>query len=292
MRIVAFFGFLLCFPFYALAEVQAVFDLGSGKIKMQVADVQEMKTTTLYTAAEKIGQGFNNEQSVLSSELQARIVEVIKALKIQAEEFHPVHFKGFATAMFRKDHRGGEVVQNISALTCVQIEVISEEEEGILGFLTIVQERELDPERIVVLDIGSGSFQITCRVNEAYLTYSVPIGRNSMHELVKRKEFSTLEQVLEGIDPGIRRKISLPDSIVIGIGAHARPLLKSKSVYDRDDVEAALSADITDDLDYSDLILAKAIMETLSIPQIRYMGSNAGNTSGFLLRQKGNLRSP
>jgi exopolyphosphatase/pppGpp-phosphohydrolase len=255
---------------------------------MQVARINEKKIEFLYSQAEQISFSnvpILNQEGMITKEGQERIVVVLKSLKLLGENYGSTSFEAIATELFRKAPNGQEVAKNISTLLDMKIKIISPKDEGILSFLTIIQESNLDPEKIVVLDIGSGSFQITCKKEDQFLIYSAPFGRLPSHELVKNNQLSNLKSALSNIDPYIIEKIQDCKNSVVGIGAHPKHILKLKNIYNKNDLKEALLANSEIDLDHSDLLLAKTIMESLSIRQVKYLGSHAGNTSGIFVLQ-------
>lgn len=271
---------------YDTSEVRSAFDIGTGKIKMQVARVYEDHIDPLYCQAEQISQ-FNeplvNQEGKITKEGQDRIVAVLKSLKSAGEGYGSLKCDAVATELFRTALNGQEIARNISALLNMEIKIISPEEEGILSFLTIVEEANLNPEEIVVLDIGSGSFQITCKEENQFLVYSAPFGRIPTHTLVKSDQLTNLKTALSSIDPRILRKIRDCKNGVIGIGAHPKHILQSQTVYDENDLKAALLASAEIDINHTDLLLVKTIMESLSITQVEYKAARAGNTSGIFV---------
>lgn len=269
---------------YAVSEIRSAFDIGSGKIKMQVARVYEDHIDPLYCQAEQISH-FNapivSQEGEITRAGQDRIFEVLKCLKSVGGSYGSTKCYAVATELFRTAPNGREIVQNISSLLNMEIRIISPEEEGVLSFLTIIQEANLNPEEIVVLDIGSGSFQVTCKEGGRFLVYSAPFGRVPTYALVKDDQLSRLKIALSNVDSRILGKIRDCKNCVVGIGAHPKYILKVQSIYDENDLKAALVANVGVDMDHTDLLLVKTIMESLSIKQIRYKTSQAGNTSGI-----------
>ncbi len=274
------------FSVYATPVIRSAFDIGTGKIKMQVARVSKDRIDTLYCQTEQISHLhalFINQAGEITQEGQDQIVSILKSLKSIGESYGSVQFDAVATELFRAAPNGREIAKNVSALLNMEIKVISPEEEGILGFLTIIQEANLNPEEIVVLDIGSGSFQITCKKRDKFLVYSAAFGRIPTYMLVKNDQLSSLKTALSNIDPEILRKIRDDKNSVIGIGAHPKHILKTQTIYNKNDLKEALLSHAEVDIDHTDLVLVKTIMESLSITQIKYMGVRAGNTSGIFV---------
>ncbi len=287
MRVV-FMVMLLQASIHGSSEIRSAFDIGTGKIKMQVAKVDEQQIEFLYCQSERISPSnvsILNQDGLITEEGQERIVTILKSLKSLAEGYGSTKYEAIATELFRKALNGREIATKISTLLGIDIKVVSPEEEGILSFLTIVQEARLDPQDIVVLDIGSGSFQITCKNEDEFIVYSAPFGRLPTYELVKNNQLSNLEIAISSIDPRIIKKIQDCKNSVIGIGAHPKCILTLKTSYDENDLKTALQASSKIDLDHSDLLLVKTIMEALSIIQVKYMGGRAGNTTGIFVLQ-------
>jgi exopolyphosphatase/pppGpp-phosphohydrolase len=283
---VALMVILLQSKAYSTSEIRSAFDIGTGKIKMQVASVNEDHIDPLYCHAEQIPYldvPIINQEGEITQEGQDSIIEILKSLKLAGESYGSKKCDAVATELFRTAKNGREIAENISSLLNMEIKIISPEEEGILSFLTIVQEKNLNPEDIVVLDIGSGSFQITCKEGDRFLVYSAPFGRIPTHALVKNNQLSILELALSNINPRILRKIRDCKNHVIGIGAHPKHILKAQTIYDENNLKAALLANAELDIDHTDLLLVKTIMESLSITQVNYKPSYAGNTSGIFL---------
>lgn len=273
-------------PLHATSEICQAFDIGTGKIKMQVARIDENHIESLCFYSESISlhnHSLINREEMITPEGEKKIVEVLQSLKMQGERYTPTKCEGIATELFRRARNGQEVAERISKQLNIKIEVVSPRKEGILSFLTVTEEAKLNPDDIVVLDIGSGSFQITCKKEDQFLVYSVPAGRVVAHEFVKNNKSSDLSARLLSIDPDIIKKIQECKHRVIGIGAHPKEAIKFKTTYTKSELEESLKASTKKDLDYSDLILAKTIMETFGIEQVDYRWGRAGNTSGLFV---------
>lgn len=270
------------------AEIQTAFDIGTGKIKMQIARIDE-KIETIHCDAEQIMSAQKpilNKEGMITEEGQKKITQTLQFFKKVSERYNSVKCYGVATELFRKAHNGKEVIQEISTQLGIEIKIISSTEEGILSFLTIVQERNLDPEKIVVLDMGSGSFQITCRHEGAFLVYSCPFGRLPAHKFLKEHSFEQFKTVLDPINPFIIKKIIDCQNIVIGVGAHPKVILKSQHAYNKKDLSKAIETSLEIGVDYTDLLLMETIFESFLISQVNYLPSRAGNTSGILVLQQ------
>lgn len=262
---------------------EVAFDIGTGKIKMQIVQVTYGRIKSLYHQSQQIGKPVLDDQNKISIEGKDRILTILKTLKSASECYQPVKYTAIATELFRVALNGQEIASEISKLMEMDVKIISPEVEGILGFLTVIEEWKLDPENAIVLDIGSGSFQITCKIHDQYLSFSLPFGRFPTNDLFNTKDLSPLKIALNSVSPEIINKIQDGNACLIGIGAHPKKILISKTHYNLDDVNTALKTSLDSNFDHTDLILVKCIMEGLKINQIHYLGTKAGNTTGMFI---------
>ena len=280
-----FLAFLFQATLYGSSEIRTAIDIGTGKIKMQVARVDEERVETLHSQAERIPNiPIIGSDGNITQEGQASLIAILSSLKEVGERYGATKCEAIATELFRKAPNGLETANEIAQLLQMEIKVISSEEEGILGFLTIVNEARLDPDHVAVLDIGSGSFQITCKMEDRFLVYSAPFGRNPMYELVQNNALSSLQNALSAIDPLILEKIHSGRCSIVGIGAHPKQFVSAKGKYYRNDLIAALQECPETDLNYSDLLLVKTLMDFLHVTEVEYIAVRAGNTSGLFSR--------
>ena len=202
------------------AEIKAVFDIGSGAVKMQIARIDEetQKIESLFCLA--IPCIFSGNE--IGEENLYHLEKILEQLKEEANRYQPNDFLGFATERFRKAKNGEESLAILSKRTGIKIGMIDSYEEGVLGFLTAVNENGLDPKNVVVWDIGSGSFQITCQSNDGYIVYQSPYGKGPALSLIESHEEIFLRDSLKVIPDSIRIKILANGGVVVGIGAHPK----------------------------------------------------------------------
>ena len=270
----------------ASPEIWTAIDIGTGKIKMQVARMGKEKIESLYCQSEKIPLPLDSlldKEGMITKIGREKIEELVLSFKLLGESYGAAKCSAVATELFRKAPNGLNIAEKIGQSLGMEIKIVSPKEEGVLSFLTLLQERNLNPDKIVVLDIGSGSFQITCRVGREFRVYSAPFGRLPFYELAKHNELSPLKESLQKIDPSICEKIRSCEKRVIGTGAHPKQIILMKTSYGKDDLKKAFEAEIKEEIDHTDLLLLQTILESLPIEQIDYYPSRAGLTSGLLL---------
>lgn len=300
---------------------RAAFDLGSGKLKCQVADLDDEKGTiekTLFSKfyliglqedLEKSGENFFSDAIIL--DLQKKV----NLLKEEAISFHPEKVVGVATEAYRKAVNGKEVIERINQMSGINAHVISQEEEAALGLKNASLLSKKPINEIIAFDIGGGSFQIIGEIDGEIVIYPGRVGKVPLKKLLLEIQGKTLDQSpnpvsheeiekticairekLEDLNPELKNEISRRS--VIGVGAmHGHMLeLSHKSTYTIEDVKAALNklAGSTDNelgntprahFYISDLCFLYVVMTEFGIKEIQFE-KGTGNTSAILLSEK------
>ncbi len=151
---------------------RAAVDVGSGSIKVTVAkiDSQNGKINEILYSEEHpipfkrdIQVGGN---SLLSEKIQTVAFEKLKDLKEDLSVHKPTEWKGIATAASRQAGNAREMYEKINRDLGIDISIISQNEEGRLGFATAAAVSGIPQERLIAVDSGSGSFQITTLIDD------------------------------------------------------------------------------------------------------------------------------
>jgi exopolyphosphatase / guanosine-5'-triphosphate,3'-diphosphate pyrophosphatase len=307
---------------------RAAFDIGSAQIKMQVSDVDltaNKIVNILLTDNAKVAlreELDKRPDGSLSAETQNKMVNSIKDLMKKAQSFHPAEYHAIATESLRLAKNADALVERIKKETGLSISIISQNEEGILGFITATNKAGVDPEKAVSWDFGGGSIQITAKCGDHYSVYQgkgkVPFknallkiqGKDSQttlspnpiseNEMLKAVQF--IKDTIKDVPPELSQKLHLPDVVVLGVGINPLWGLKESTNYDRKrvlkELEERLNLDddaicIKDSIQkeyspyrVSNLILAYGVMTALDIQQIHYVGTEGANAVGALLSQK------
>lgn len=308
---------------------RAAFDIGSGQIKVQVSDVNLMANkivNVLFTDAVNIALREDLVKSLdgrLSIEIQNKTVDAIAQLMQKAKSFYPEAYHAVATESLRLAKNGAALVDRIKKETDLTVTIVTQEEEGILGFLSAVSEANVDPNKVVSWDLGGGSFQITTRCGEHYSVYQGRFGKIPMKYALLKIQGKNVEQTfspnpisksqanqaiqfvkdsIKNVPIKLSQKLNQPDVIVLGIGINPLWRILQCMNYDSNQilrelerrlnledesirVMDSISVDRKEVATYavSNLILASAIMEVFQIHQVQYVGKLSANAIGALL---------
>ena len=163
---------VITWQFWPKTVTRAAVDVGSGSIKVTVAKVDPQNGKIhriLYTEEHPIP--FKRDiqvggNSALSEKVQTMASEKLKHLKEELDIHRPTAWKGIATAASRQAKNAEEMYHKIDKELGIAIKIISQNEEGRLGFATAAAVSALPQEEIIAVDSGSGSFQITTLMND------------------------------------------------------------------------------------------------------------------------------
>lgn len=327
------FAILFCLVSFSLfgADQQhqivrrAALDIGSGKIKIQVSDVDVTANKLINvlltdTAVVRLREDLvNSLDGRLSPEIQNKTVDAIVRLMEKASHFRPEAYHAIATESLRLAKNADALAKRIKKETGLSVTVVTQEEEGILGFISAVNEADVDLDQAVSWDAGGGSFQIAAKCGERYLVYQGKLGQVPIKNVllnIQGKDPQTFspnpisnsdaEQALRFIKDQIevpselREKLHRPDAVVLGVGIHPLWVIDQNPVYDKGrvwkELNQRLNLDddairVKDSIDarpkeayvVSNLLLAYGIMDALGMHSVRYVGTPGGNAIGALL---------
>jgi exopolyphosphatase / guanosine-5'-triphosphate,3'-diphosphate pyrophosphatase len=140
----------------------AAIDIGSNTTRVLVAEPYEgqLKKVMEQRAYTRIGKATSEDGSI-SQAMIHEVGEVVATQVRLAEELGAETTRAVATAAVRQARNRDEVVQAVSEVSGVEIEVLSEEEEGRLAFIGATKTLGHPVEgRIAVVDVGGGSSEI------------------------------------------------------------------------------------------------------------------------------------
>ena len=303
---------------------RAAFDFGSGKIKVQIADVDTATDQIVHiihnnALTVKLGEDLAHHRGTnFSHEIIHEAIDVARTLKHEAIEAGATAFCGIATEAYRKASNSQDLIKLYEKELSIPVTIVSQEEEGKFGFYSLIEEKKLHPAQTVCWDIGGGSFQISYQDRNGQLqVYKGPFGRsttkNAIIQHVKKlnpqstyspnpiswKDYESalryLKNALPPVPEELKDKLKDPITEIIGISAHPGQL-RTLGIYYQEDVRKHIEehlnkADVQlvmDDPSYvvSDLILIEAIMQKLNIHDVTYIHTHSGSSSALLISKK------
>lgn len=200
-------------------ELRAAMDIGSGATNIKIAKVDRRTDKIIQMLFERsipVAYQKQLEQSpdgTFNRDIMNQGIKAIKLLKETADEYGVKKVVAVATAAFRQTKNGDSFIQEIRDTTGVDLEIISQDDEGLMAFRAAVAKTPISPEHVVVWDIGGGSLQMTAQKDNGELvvgkgsTASAPF-KNYIISKIQGKDIATIhtpnpmnaEQMQQAID--------------------------------------------------------------------------------------------
>jgi exopolyphosphatase/guanosine-5'-triphosphate,3'-diphosphate pyrophosphatase len=184
----------------------AAIDIGSNTTRVLVAEPEEgqLRTVMEQRAYTRIGRASKRDGKITAEKI-AEVAEVVATQVRLAEEVGAEAIRTVATAAIREAKNTSAVAAEIGRIAGVDVEVLSEEEEGRLAFIgaTKTLGHPVDGE-IAVVDVGGGSSEIVFG--------TVPGGARAVRSF-KIGSGSLAEEYLENDPPSASEIRSCRDAI-------------------------------------------------------------------------------
>jgi len=307
-------------------EIRAAMDIGSGTTNMKIGqvDVEHQKILNIlfeqrvplpFQKSLELSKDGNFDPAIREEGIQA----LQRLKKIATDDYRVKKVAAVATAAFRQANNGEEYAKEIHAKTGIDIRILPHAEEGYIAYLGAVAETSLDPNKVIVWDIGGGSFQLTTMNDQGELYVekgskaSVSF-KNYIIENIQGKDINVIhspnpmtedemdeaiayaEKFANTMDPFIQQKIKRHDTEILGVGNlfyyGIRPLVGDKTVVSRSDLRDAvmklanksdkeLGDDPFADVKISNGLLVLGFMNALDINHVTLV--NINNADGALV---------
>ena len=213
---------------------QAIIDIGSNSIRLTLYETDAMGFKILFKEKIMAGLAGYVEDGKLSAEGIECACNGLIAFRGTLQTLGIDKVSIFATASLRNISNTEQALSIIRAATGFNVEVISGEEEALLGYTGAMEEMHLISG--VFMDIGGASTEIVTFDDGKPVNYaSFPIGSLSLYKLCVKRivpgagSAKRLKQTIEqAID--IKDK-SQPRPLLVGVGGTARAVLKFAQHY-------------------------------------------------------------
>lgn len=180
--------------------VRAAIDFGSGAVKIQMAEVNTKQNRLVgesllatYTPL-CLTEDIATHHGIISDEMAEQAISILRRFKEEAiraaalKGHHEIQFTGIATDVFRKAQNGAGLLQLFEEKLGIRFQILPQEEEGRLGFLTAkALYPEVPEECLVAWDSGNGSFQMTTLEDGHYQIYQGPLGHGTVRVILSQE---------------------------------------------------------------------------------------------------------
>jgi exopolyphosphatase/pppGpp-phosphohydrolase len=145
---------------------RAVYDIGSGSIKFQVADVDLRTNKIVKNHIQKAQQVLFVNENKFTRGIQMEGLSKLKALQTLSNKYEVSESIGVATQAFRNSENGRECLDLFQEQLNFPLRIVSSNEEARLGFESAKAIVDVKEENLVVWDCGAGSYQMTSKDHE------------------------------------------------------------------------------------------------------------------------------
>jgi len=165
---------------------QAVIDIGSNSMRLTLYEVQNEAFSTIFKEKFMAGLAGYVEDGALSAEGIECACEGLLSFRDILQTLGIENVSVFATASFRNISNTEQALSVIQAATGYAVEIISGEEEALLGYSGAMQEMQFDSGAF--LDVGGASSEVVTFESGTPVKYiSLPIGSLSLYRRCVKK---------------------------------------------------------------------------------------------------------
>lgn len=306
-------------------ETRGAMDIGSGTTNMKIARVDPKQEKIIQLLFEqRVAVPFQkslelSKEKIFDEKIRQQGIEALKQLKNTADNYHVKKIVAVATAAFREAKNADQYAKEIQEQTGIDVRIVPHDEEGHIAFMGAIASTGVDPQKVIVWDIGGGSFQLTTYDDQGNLHVvkgtkaSIPF-KNYIVQEIQKKDISevsspnpmTLEEIGQAIqysesiakelEPLLKQKIDRQGVEILGVGNlfyyGIRPIVGDKTEFTREDLKKAvmdmanksdedLGGDSFAEVKISNALLVLGFMNTLNIERIILV--NINNADGALV---------
>ncbi len=140
----------------------AAIDIGSNTTRLLVAEPQkgQLRKVMEQKAYTRIGHDVDEDGRITENKIEEVAAVVATQMRL-AQELGAEQFRVVATAAIREAVNGEEASSRIAEVSGLEVEIVSEQEEGRLAFIGATKTLGYTVEgRVAVVDVGGGSTEI------------------------------------------------------------------------------------------------------------------------------------
>ncbi len=208
---------------------RAAIDIGTNSVRLLVADVEDGRITPVLQRMEitRLGEGLS-QSPVLIPQAIGRTVRAVREFAAEAEQMGVASLVVFGTSALREAHNRATLERDLKPL---RVRILTGEQEAELSFFGALAGLPDLTGRILVLDVGGGSTELTLGTRDRIeARTSLPLGAVRMTERFIRSD-PAAEVELEALSRTVaqnlgpyRKTFSRPD-VAVGVGGTATTLV-------------------------------------------------------------------
>ncbi|MGD9897750.1 MAG: hypothetical protein AB7T22_01360 [Calditrichaceae bacterium] len=174
-----------------MSQTYAVIDLGTNSVLLLIGNIgADKRVEALHHAfrVTRIGEGLQLTGRLSDAAMNRTINVLAEYLKI-IKRFNPFQVKIIATAALRTASNSDDFIQRVVNELGIKIEIISSEDEAKYGYFGALDGLRHVNEKILVMDVGGGSTELTIGDNDSIHKYqSLSLGVVTLREIMGMKD--------------------------------------------------------------------------------------------------------
>lgn len=178
----------------------AAIDIGANSVRLKIARIRRRRLVVLAEDREvtRLGEAVFRT-GLLDPQAMAATVKVLQRFHKTAQKYGATNVRLVATSSLRDAQNASAFIHWVKAATGWRVEVISGVEEGRLIHLGVISNTRLSTDRMLLIDLGGGSCELTLSVNQQIRDIiSLPLGAVRLtkefllHDPPKKKEMEQM----------------------------------------------------------------------------------------------------
>jgi exopolyphosphatase/pppGpp-phosphohydrolase len=176
------------------AVTRTIFEIGSGSTKAKKAKINtcDGKLISVFKKSSKIlpiqdDIEKSSNKTMLSKKMMDKIVSIVTELEKDLDvDCNKEKCIAVGTAALREASNSRDVTEILKNKKNITTYLISQEEEGTLGYLSVLANLKdnISKENLLVLDVGGGSTQLTYNSKNLMKTVNIKIGSQTFKTMV------------------------------------------------------------------------------------------------------------
>jgi len=183
----------------------AVLDVGSNTVHLLIVDAHSGAAPIPFLSQKyelKLAERINSEGNIRKAAVK-ELIEVMHECQAYVTEHDCVEILAFATSAVREAGNSDEILDAVRTETGIDLQVLDGDHEAILTFLAVRRWYGWSSGRLLVADIGGGSFEVAIGTDEhPEFATSMPLGAGRL-----TRDFFTSDPPSDGEIKALRKHV-------------------------------------------------------------------------------------
>ncbi|MBS0622026.1 MAG: hypothetical protein JSR80_03600 [Verrucomicrobia bacterium] len=182
---------LLFFPIWVAAQVCVAIEVGSDGVKYKIADRGEILASGEFPLL--LHQAWEHSGTyVIPIEMEKKLINALEEILAQARSLKAKRYACVATEVLRQARNAKKVQARVKKETGLDLLIISQREEAILGLVATAAAVNIPEDQLVVWDLGGGSMEVSSFPQTYAFDFGAKGFRQEVVQKIKRENGKTV----------------------------------------------------------------------------------------------------